>query len=97
MPAPVNPGMARDARPHLVGADRFVGDRHERRHVDVAREVIDLGAERLDLRRVRLENGAFGEQLLDPQPVARGDRRTSSAVPWTMTSTGVADFEATCF
>ena len=66
--------MPGNPRPHLVGADRLVRDRHERRHLDVARQMIDIRAERLDLRGGRPHHGAIGQPFLDAQPMARGDR-----------------------
>jgi hypothetical protein len=67
-------GTARDPGPCLIGANRHVGDRHERGHLDVAREVIDLGAERLYVGSARLEYGAIRQPLLDRQAPAGRER-----------------------
>ena len=67
-------GVAPDAGPHLIGAHRLVRHRHERPHFDVAREVVDFGAERFDLRRIGLHHHALGQPLDDAHAKARGNR-----------------------
>ena len=64
---PREPGL------HLVGPGRRVADRHERPHLDVARDARRVVADRFDLRTVGLQHGALGEPLLDAHSVACGD------------------------
>ena len=69
-------GRVAVAGPHLIGADRHVGDRHRRPQRDVAGEMIDVGValQRVELTGVHAQHAAALHAPLDDDVVARGER-----------------------
>jgi hypothetical protein len=67
-----NAGQPVEALPHLVGANRHVGDRHRRADVLIARHVIRVRRERVEPPRRDGERRAVLQPLAERQPVAQG-------------------------
>jgi hypothetical protein len=85
------------AGPHLVCADGWIGHRHERGDLNVARKVRPrrFVGERVELGSVDVEHGAFVEALVDREILTRRDRIDFLRHPTHITLTEVVGIEST--